>query len=49
MTNEDETPVPEAGDECPVCSYSPVYDDGEEIVCVGCDSRWTKSGEVVDE
>jgi len=45
MTSEDEVPVPKEGDECPVCSYSPVYEDGGEIICVGCDSHWEKPEE----
>jgi uncharacterized Zn finger protein (UPF0148 family) len=49
MTNEDEVPAPHAGDECPVCCYSPVYEDAGEIICVGCDSHWTLTKEEESE
>ena len=49
MTNEEEVPAPEAGDECPVCMYSPVYEDGGEIICVGCDSHWAAPGTKEEE
>lgn len=42
MTNEEVPDAPEVGDECPICMYSPLYEDEGEIVCVGCDSRWPK-------
>lgn len=41
----DDQKVPEAGDECPICEYSPVYEDGGEIICPGCDTSWPKPEE----
>lgn len=35
-----DAPTPKAGDECPTCHYSPLYEDAGFLICIGCDTRF---------
>lgn len=45
---EDMPGAVKAGDECPNCHYSPLYEDAGFIVCVGCDARFVIAGGAVE-